>query len=71
MSCDWVVTGSLLRPGQSGYPTPNESGPIYQPRGTDFVNVPAGNNTSSVNLGITGQDYLQQGFANLKSRCLA
>jgi hypothetical protein len=62
MSCDWVVTGSLAQNEGT-----NGSGPVYSPRGTDFINVPAGNNTSSVNLGITGQDYLQQGFANLKS----
>lgn len=56
----------IVQPADLSY-TGNSSGPVYLPRGTDFVNVPAGNNTSSINLGINSQDYPQQGFANLKS----
>jgi len=43
------------------------SGPVYSPRATDFVNIPQGLNTNPINLGVAGQDYPQQGYANLKS----
>jgi len=61
LPCDFV----LASPDETN--TGNSTGPIYQPRGTDFVNVPAGNNNNPINLGIANQNYPQQGYANLKS----
>jgi hypothetical protein len=62
LACDYVATGGLTHTDGT-----NGSGPVYQPRGTDFVNIPTGDNTTSVSLGVPTQDYLQQGYANLKS----
>ena len=61
LPCDFIV-----EPADLGY-NGNSSGPVYLPRGTDFVNIPTGNNNNPINLGVTNQNYPQQGYANLKS----
>jgi hypothetical protein len=62
LPCDFIQEASLDLSG-----TPQNSGPVYQPRGTDFVNIPTGNNNNPINLGVNNQNYPQQGYANLKS----
>ena len=62
LPCDFIQEASL-----DLNPAPQNSGPVYQPRGTDFVNIPTGNNNNPINLGVSGQNYPQQGYANLKS----
>lgn len=61
LPCDFVQW-----PPDESY-TPQNTGPVFLPRATDFVNIPQGLNTNPINLGVSGQDYLQQGYANLKS----